>query len=129
MVTRAHPLAVVLMLALTAITAGAQAPARPVVSIPLGAPTLTVQTNAIPSATVGPVLRSSAVGVLPARQNVPLAQTGALAPANNRAQSTTLMIVGGVALIVGAIIGGTPGTIFMVGGGVVGLIGLYNYLQ
>ena len=40
-----------------------------------------------------------------------------------------MMIVGGAALIVGAIIGGTPGTIVMVGGGVVGLIGLYNYLE
>jgi len=44
-------------------------------------------------------------------------------------QNVALMIVGGAGLIVGAIIGGTPGTVVMVGGGVVGLIGLYRYLQ
>lgn len=44
-------------------------------------------------------------------------------------QSKAMMVVGLGGLIVGAIIGGTPGTIIMVGGAVVGLIGLYNYLQ
>ena len=43
--------------------------------------------------------------------------------------ATALMIVGGAGLIVGALIGGTAGTIVMVGGGVTGLIGLYQYLQ
>jgi hypothetical protein len=43
--------------------------------------------------------------------------------------NVALMIVGGAGLIVGAIIGGTAGTIVMVGGGVVGLVGLYKYLQ
>ncbi len=44
-------------------------------------------------------------------------------------QSRAMMIVGGAALVVGAIIGDTPGTILMVGGAIVGLVGLYNYLQ
>lgn len=44
-------------------------------------------------------------------------------------QSKAMMVVGLGGLIVGAIIGGTPGTIIMVGGAVVGLVGLYNYLQ
>jgi hypothetical protein len=39
------------------------------------------------------------------------------------------MIVGGASLLVGAIIGGDAGTVFMVGGAVVGLYGLYKYLQ
>jgi hypothetical protein len=39
------------------------------------------------------------------------------------------MIVGGAALITGALIGGDVGTIFMVGGAVMGLDGLYQYLQ
>jgi hypothetical protein len=43
--------------------------------------------------------------------------------------SQAMMIVGGAALITGAVIGGKPGTIFMVGGGVVGLFGLYRYLR
>jgi hypothetical protein len=43
--------------------------------------------------------------------------------------SKTMMTVGVAALITGAVIGGKPGTVFMVGGGVVGLVGLYKYLQ
>lgn len=52
--------------------------------------------------------------------------------APNRAglgQARALMIVGVAALVAGAIIGGTPGTVVMVGGAVIGLIGLYDYLQ
>ena len=44
-------------------------------------------------------------------------------------QAKAMMIVGVAALIAGAIIGDTPGTIIMVGGTVVGLIGLYEYIQ
>jgi hypothetical protein len=44
-------------------------------------------------------------------------------------QATTLMIVGTAALLVGAIIGGDAGTIIMVGGAVIGLFGLYRFLQ
>jgi len=47
----------------------------------------------------------------------------------NLGQSQALMVVGGAALIVGAIIGGDPGTVIMVGGAIVGLYGLYQYLQ
>ena len=44
-------------------------------------------------------------------------------------QARAMMVVGVGALIAGAIIGDTPGTIIMVGGAVIGLIGLYQYLQ
>ena len=44
-------------------------------------------------------------------------------------QPMAMMAVGGTALLVGAIIGDTPGTIFMIGGAVIGLVGLYEYLQ
>lgn len=40
-----------------------------------------------------------------------------------------LMIVGGAAILVGAVIGDAPGTLFMVGGAVALLYGLYLYLQ
>jgi hypothetical protein len=40
-----------------------------------------------------------------------------------------MMIVGGAALIVGSIVGGDAGTLFMVGGGIVGLVGLWNHLK
>jgi hypothetical protein len=44
-------------------------------------------------------------------------------------QNEALMIVGGAAVLVGAIVGGTAGDFFMIGGAVVGLYGLYKYLQ
>jgi len=40
-----------------------------------------------------------------------------------------MMFVGVGALLAGAIIGGDPGTIIMVGGAVIGFIGLYEYMQ
>lgn len=47
----------------------------------------------------------------------------------NLGQARAMMVVGVAALVAGAIIGGDPGTIVMVGGAVIGLIGLYEYLQ
>jgi uncharacterized membrane protein YiaA len=44
-------------------------------------------------------------------------------------RNPAMMIVGGAALVVGAVIGGQAGTIVMVGGAVIGLVGLWNYLQ
>src|ERR1043166_8468470 len=44
-----------------------------------------------------------------------------------RQQSKAMMIAGGAAFLAGAIIGGKVGLIFMAGGGVVGLVGLYNW--
>jgi hypothetical protein len=44
-------------------------------------------------------------------------------------QPMAMMVVGGAAVLLGAIIGDTPGTIIMIGGAVIGLIGLYEYLQ
>ncbi|MFI5233138.1 MAG: hypothetical protein ACHQSE_11585 [Gemmatimonadales bacterium] len=43
--------------------------------------------------------------------------------------SEAMMIVGGAILIVGAVVGGRPGTIIMIGGGTVGIIGLIRFLQ
>lgn len=47
----------------------------------------------------------------------------------NLGQARAMMVVGVAALITGAIIGGQPGTFIMVGGAVIGLVGLYDYLQ
>jgi len=44
-------------------------------------------------------------------------------------QSEAMMIVGGAAILVGAIVGGNAGDVFMIGGAVVGLYGLYKFLQ
>jgi hypothetical protein len=63
------------------------------------------------------VSRQSAAPAMIARQRAGLGQPMAM------------MVVGGAALLAGAIIGDTPGTIIMIGGAVIGLIGLYEYLQ
>jgi hypothetical protein len=44
-------------------------------------------------------------------------------------QARAMMVVGFGALLAGALIGGDPGTIIMVGGAVIGTIGLYEYVQ
>ena len=44
-------------------------------------------------------------------------------------ENVAMMIVGGAALVVGSLIDGDTGTIVMVSGGVVGLIGLFRYLR
>ena len=43
-------------------------------------------------------------------------------------RSVVFMIVGGAALVVGAVIGDDAGTIVMLGGAAIGLYGLYRYL-
>lgn len=50
-----------------------------------------------------------------------------LAPESS--QSAAMMIVGGTALLVGAVVSGRPGSIIMISGGVVGLVGLWRYAR
>jgi hypothetical protein len=75
---------------------------------------------------VGPTQSALSVAV---RASVPA--TAAAAPRNSAGlgQNEALMIVGGAAILVGAIVGGDAGNFFMIGGAVVGLYGLYKYLQ
>ena len=44
-------------------------------------------------------------------------------------QNVALMVVGGAAIVIGAIIGGAGGVLLAVAGAVVGLYGLYNFVQ
>ena len=75
---------------------------------------------------IGPTRASLSVAV---RANIqPLSSPSAASGAGLN-QSEALMIVGGAAILVGAIVGDTAGDVFMVGGAVVGLYGLYKYLQ
>jgi hypothetical protein len=73
----------------------------------------------------GPTIATAAVGVRNTKAEPPKTPPR-FADTN---QNKAMMIVGAAALITGAIIGDTAGTIFMVGGGVIGLIGLYHYLE
>lgn len=47
----------------------------------------------------------------------------------NLGKPVAFMFVGAAAIVVGAVIGGDVGKLFMIGGAVTGLIGLYQYLQ
>jgi len=44
-------------------------------------------------------------------------------------QNVAMIVVGGAGLLVGAVVGGDAGTIIMIGGGGLGLLGLYRYLS
>jgi hypothetical protein len=51
------------------------------------------------------------------------------ATSHSQSQPVAMMVVGGAAIIAGSIVGGGGGYAIAVGGAVVGLIGLYQYLQ
>ena len=101
------------------------------VVIPLAAiPSTPPVTSASP---IGPTMLSASVGVQrPSSAMTETEATTALAAQRRNAglgQAQAMMIVGGAAILVGAIVGDTPGQIIMIGGAVVGLVGLYKYLQ
>jgi len=77
----------------------------------------------------GPTLDAAAVAV---RQPVSQAALSANATMQRRkgyGQPIALMVVGGAALLTGLIIGDDAGTVIAVSGAVIGLYGLYQYLQ
>jgi hypothetical protein len=72
---------------------------------------------------------SAAVPVAVTRQQTRAAQAPSFQSRAGVGQSKAMMIVGFGGLVAGAIIGGDVGTIIMVGGAIIGLYGLYKYLQ
>jgi len=76
----------------------------------------------------GPTVAGSVVGIKRAE-----ATRAAPAPVAERrlgaGRNVALMVVGGAALIIGAVIGGTAGILIAVAGAAVGLYGLYNFVQ
>jgi hypothetical protein len=82
-----------------------------------------VATQSAPVA--GPTMEAASVAVrhaAPATTATPPRRAG-------YGQPVALMVVGGAAVLAGLIIGGGAGTAIAVGGAVVGLVGLYQYLQ
>ena len=79
-----------------------------------------------PVVTLTPVL---SFGSTIATESTTAPFTAPTPPAMSRRQSVALMIVGGAGLLVGSLIDGDSGTIIMVGGGVAGLFGLFQYLR
>jgi hypothetical protein len=117
-----------LMILPVAVTAqSATSSAVGITSSAAAAPSLTTSPNvAVPSA--GPTNAASTVGV-----RAPVAQrsnAGAAAdPHLGAGQNVALMVVGGAALIIGAAIGETAGVLLAIGGAIVFLYGLYNFIQ
>lgn len=104
--------------------AAAVAPTSSSISLMALAPTTSAPVANVASS--GPTFDAARAGL-----QAPLA-TGAAAPGATRiglGQARAMMIVGGAAILAGAIIGDTPGAFIMVGGAVIGLVGLYEYLQ
>ena len=116
-------------------------PAAPAVSPTwlVTSPPLTADTTARPATESA---SSASVNAAPATSPIDATRAGvhrpelarpdqptSLASTANLGQARAMMIVGVAALFAGAIIGDTPGTIIMVGGAVIGLVGLYDYLQ
>ncbi len=94
-------------------------PSTPVV--PNGAPV-----SAAAAMNAGPTMQSSVAGI---RTHTDAAMPLPAVAVDRVGRNPALMIVGGAALIVGAIIGGDAGTIVMVGGAVTGLLGLWYFLR
>jgi hypothetical protein len=88
---------------------------------PAAAPVVAAEPTSAP---VGPTLDAASVGV---RHQA--TETNAAARRGGFGQGEALMIVGGAAVLVGLLIGGGAGNAIAVGGAIVGLVGLYEYLQ
>jgi glycerate kinase len=81
--------------------------------------------------TRGPTLQAAAVGFRVAETRVDKSSmaTGAQIVRRHQGQDVALMAVGVGAMIVGALVSGTAGTIIVIGGAAVALFGLYHYLE
>lgn len=89
-------------------------------------PAASVETSAPTSVSRGPSLSSARVAshaISTSRGAPPVIQNR-----SSSRNSVALMIVGGAALVVGAVIGDDAGTLVMLGGAAVGLYGLYLFL-
>ena len=83
------------------------------------------------AAAKGPTLQAAAVGfsVSEARVDASTKLTAAPIIRRHQGQDVALMAVGVGAMIAGAIIGDTAGTIIIIGGAAMALFGLYHYLE
>ena len=84
------------------------------------------EANATTSVTRGPTRETARVAMHPAetRRGAP----PVLQNKKSNRNAVAMMIVGGAALLVGAVIGNDAGTIVMLGGAGIGLYGLYLFL-
>lgn len=79
------------------------------------------------SATTGPTVQSAAIGFRATTDKN--AELKAAPIRRGAGQDVALMVVGVGAMIAGALVGGTAGTIIIIGGAAMALYGLYNFLE
>ena len=130
-------------IALTAVTTLAlctspsMALSQQAISSPAASPTVASQALAprtppvdvaSPPRTAGPTVDAARAGVTP-ESSAELKVSSAAQRRAGLGQPVALMVVGGAALLAGLIIGDDAGTVIAVGGALVGLYGLYEYLQ
>lgn len=87
-----------------------------------------LQASPQPAAAAGPTIDGTATAFRVVA-NVSDIDAAEMQRRQSAGKPVALMIVGGAAILVGAVIGDAPGTLFMVGGAVALLYGLYLYLQ
>ncbi|MFL5607092.1 MAG: hypothetical protein ACJ8AD_11645, partial [Gemmatimonadaceae bacterium] len=109
------------VVAAVAVARPAQAQSASFAPAPVTAPVVATEPTIAP---VGPTLDAASVAV---RHKA--VETNAAARRGGFGQGEALMIVGGAAVLVGLLIGGGAGNAIAVGGAIVGLVGLYEYLQ
>lgn len=63
------------------------------------------------------------------RMNTSTTTTVAPAPQTTRSSAAAMMVVGVAAMVAGAVVGDDAGTVLMLAGAGVGLLGLYNYMR
>ena len=113
----------------TALPAQAQqalAPRTPPVDI--ASPAQTPPADTATRTAAGPTTTAASVAVRNAT-SAELRVTNAAPRRAGYGQPVALMVVGGAALLAGLIIGDDAGTVIAVGGALVGLYGLYEFLQ
>ena len=115
------PVALASVVASVAVARPAHGQSASFAPAPVSAPVVAAEPSASP---VGPTLDAASVAV---RHKA--VETTAAARRSGMGQGEALMIVGGAAVLVGLLIGGGAGSAIAVGGAIVGLVGLYEYLQ
>jgi len=106
------------------LTAPPTAPVAGPIAAPVAAVTVGAPSDRAPS--LAPTRGNVAVGVRAlATPAAPFRPT----PRQSDDRSTAMMIVGGSGILLGAIVGGRAGEVVMVGGGIIGLVGLWEYLR
>jgi hypothetical protein len=94
------------------------------------APAASNAQQAVQAAPKGPTIQAAAVGFRVSETKVDASTKVTAQRTRPRAgQDVALMVVGVGAMIVGALVGDTAGTIIIIGGAAMALFGLYHYLE